>query len=108
MSLISALGKVAVNPVDDEFKKAVAQSAMLANQLEVAHTALFNLIWKNKNVTPEQMFEKYGTDAAELFRVSSAIQDILIAVKPNYKPLVPLCQVYFRADGSATTIKPVE
>lgn len=106
MSLISTLGKVVINPIDEEFKKAIAMSGMMAHQLERSHTALFNHIWNNSATTPEEILQKYGTDAVKLFQISKAIQDILIAVNPNYKTLIPPCQVYFREDGSATTIKP--
>jgi len=98
--------KPMVDPVEQTYKQCIAMSSSLAYQLEMQHTALFNKIWKNPDVTVEQILIKYGTDATKLFQVSSAIQDVLIAVNPNYKPLVPLCQVYFNEDGSATTIAP--
>ena len=86
--------------VDVEYRKAIAESSLIAQQLEAKHTALFNRVWRNPNATASQILTKYGTDCQKLFEVSSTIQTVLATVNPAYVPLVPLKPVTFSDNGA--------
>lgn len=90
--------------VNIAFSQATGKSTTLYLQLEKIHTDLFNHLWKNDDVSIEEFLVKYGKDATKLFQVSSKIQEVLIAVNPDYVPLVPTLPVTFHEDGTATTL----
>jgi hypothetical protein len=43
----------------------------------------FTAIWKNLRITPQEIFDAFGTDARELFIAASGIASVINAIKPN-------------------------
>ena len=61
------------------------------------------MIWNNaRGLTAQQLFDDYGTAAADLFTFSSSIQAMLAQADPNYTPLVPPYPYTINPDGTVT------
>lgn len=62
----------------------------------------FDTLWNNKNATPQQIFNKYGTNGYKLFE---NYRDIILFIKdkkrdPNYQEKVPTVSYIIKNDGS--------
>lgn len=66
------------------------------------HKAAFDLVWNNSKFTPGQILDQFGSDAAELFIVSSKVQTLLKEIYPNYEEAVPPYNYTLNQDGTVT------
>ena len=73
-----------------------------ATFLKMQHTEMFNMVWSNKDYTPEQIVEALGTKAASFFKLSSDTQDLLKEEDPSYIRLATPKKVTINKDGTVT------
>ncbi len=66
------------------------------------HYLMFQTIWNNHDFTPEEILAQFGTEAKELFVVSSLTQQLLQTIDPSYEPLVPPKSFIINSDGTVT------
>jgi hypothetical protein len=90
---------------DEAVNKIKKLNTGLYNFIVVQHTAGFNFIWHNKKFSAKEIIDGFGKDAVALFQLSSAIQQMLITVNPEYVPLIPPKQYTINADGTVTIIE---
>lgn len=62
----------------------------------------FNLVWNHPTLTPQQVFDSVGTDAAGLFQIASAIQTAANAIVPGVLPQTPPKSYTINQDGTVT------
>lgn len=77
----------------EEKKKAISKSRIKflvtgnIDRLIEQFNEIFNLVWDNPHgLTPQQVFDAFGTEAGDLFTVSSAIGSAILAVNPSWVP----------------------
>ena len=80
----------------------VAISSKLYRRMEAQHTAIFNMIWHDDEITAQEVFDDYGSDSASLFLFSQNIQTMLYQADPNYVPLAPPYPYTINPDGTVT------
>jgi hypothetical protein len=97
-----------VTTLEGKIKKIKQLNTQIYIKMRALHTQAFNQVWRDKDLTPKQIIEGFGTDAAALFQNSSQIQTILATVDPDYVPLaIPEgYTVTFNDNGSATVTEP--
>jgi len=86
----------------DEVLKIIESSNNISKGTDIRHKNLWNLIWNNKNVTPQEIFDVFSTDAYKLFELSSALQTLLSRVIENYQFMTPKYEYTINEDGSVT------
>lgn len=65
------------------------KSNRLYQKIKREHEKIFNMIWNNPTVSPQEILDSYGEDAIDLFTYSSSLQDLLYQVDDTYVALVP-------------------
>jgi predicted transcriptional regulator len=99
MAIFSTPKPVTVDVIVDRIK---AGNTQLYNTINQMHTQIFKAVWEQKNFTPKQIVDAFGTDAKALFELSSAVQTLLKTANPLYEPLVPKKQVTINENGTVT------
>ena len=61
----------------------VNQTARSANQLIQSWEQGFDALWNNPNATPEEILAEMGTDAGEVFELSTAMIGLMANVLPG-------------------------
>ena len=72
------------------------------------HTRLFQQLWKSPKVTPQEILDEYGTDAAQLFAFSAQLQALALGINPDYEPLVSPYEYIINPDGTVTVGEKIE
>lgn len=70
-------------------------------------TAVFNDLWTNVNLTPQQCFDAVGTDAKTLLQILSTLQSNVNALIPGKLTQTPPFQFVVNPDGTVTVGAPV-
>lgn len=65
-------------------------------------TRIFALVWDNNDLTPQQVMDALGTDAAQLFQIASAMQTAVNSIQPDSLPQSPPKSVTANDDGTVT------
>lgn len=95
------------DPADAAYRTVKNMDLALWREMEKKHTEEFNFMWKNpQGIDIEEFLKRDGKNGESRFKISAAIQGALKEANPDYKMLLPLKQVYFPGDGSATTVAP--
>jgi acyl-CoA synthetase (AMP-forming)/AMP-acid ligase II len=68
----------------------------------VRFDSLFTAVWRDPRLTPQQVFDVFGSDAASLFVFAAAIQQAVNTIAPEALPQVPLAEFAINADGTVT------
>ena len=70
---------------------------------------IFNMIWNSYENTPQEILDKFGTDAVELFIASKNAEDYLtLVLGDRYTPLVVPYEFTINEDGSVTVGDKIE
>jgi len=80
----------------------------LYHQTVSQHARLFQQFWENRKVSPQEILDEYGTDAAQLFAYSSQLQALAKGINPDYEPLVPPYAFTINRDGTVTVGEKIE
>lgn len=60
------------------------QSVDMLQNIKQIHQQMMQIVWQNKQgLTPQQVMDAFGSDAAELFQLSNALLTMLKTVKPD-------------------------
>lgn len=86
--------------VKSEFNKVLNHTKQLSAILTAVHSKIFSSIWSNPNATAQEILNCYGTNAKDIFILSSGIQQILSKADTEYLPLTPPCEVKINEDGT--------
>ena len=71
------------------------------------HESVWEMIWDNSNgLTPQEVLDSFGSDAAELFLFSSNIQTMLAAAGAGYVPVETPNEFVVNGDGTVTVGEP--
>lgn len=75
----------------------------LLNKTAKQHRELFSYVWENpEGVTAQEIFDEYGTDAVQLFVLSSGIQNLIESIDPNSPSLSTPFPYTINPDGTVT------
>ena len=99
MSIIKST-KTQAQIVTQQKELIVKKSKLLYNKIKARHEEIFNLLWENSKVTPQEILDKYGTEAKDLFIFSEKIQTLLKQVDPSYEELETPNEYTVLEDGS--------
>lgn len=77
----------------------MTQSFML---LKNQFNAIFKQVWQNKDLTPQQIFDSFGTDAAQLFLIAGTIQQAMNTIVPDSVTQAPPSPYTIHPDGTVT------
>lgn len=72
------------------------------NQLVSQFNNLFNQVWNNHTLTPQQVFDAFGTNAAVLVSVSYNTGILLNALSPGVVNSNPPHSLTINSDGTVT------
>lgn len=93
-----------------EFKKArikeLAGAAL--NLLIMSVKQSYDMIWKSEDHTPQEMFDSFGSDAAQLLLASSETQKLIKKLKPDYQYLKSPNSLTINEDGTVVVGDPIE
>jgi hypothetical protein len=62
----------------------------------------FKLVWQNRQLTPQQVFDAFGVEAVQLFQLAGAIQQMMNTLKPGCLPQTPPKPFTINEDGTVT------
>lgn len=62
----------------------------------------FNDIWNNDKLTPQQVLDSFGTNAAELFRLAGILSTAVNSATPNTLTNSPPSSININEDGTVT------
>lgn len=63
---------------------------------------LFNQVWNHPDLTPQQVMDAFGADAAQLFILAGGTQNYLNAIVPGTVTEVPPKAFVINEDGTVT------
>ena len=95
-----------------EEKQAAAKAQILARvsqsvgMIQNQFTAMFASVWMNPELTPQQVFDAMGTDAASLFQLAGLTQNFLNTLKPGLCVQQPPVAYTINQDGTVTVAEP--
>jgi hypothetical protein len=109
MALIREVAQAQRTPktVDEVFDGLVDLNTKIYNDLKLAQRRAYGAFWHNQDVTPMQLAQKMGTDAAAYFMASAKVSEALSMMNPAHVPIaVPEgYEVAFGQDGTVTITK---
>ena len=77
------------------------------NEVTATFKNLFQMVWSNPQLNPQQVLDAFGKDAAQLFLIASAFQNAVNTVVPGTINQVPPYQVTINNDGTVTVGAPI-
>ena len=89
-------------------KRIVATSTAMFRRMKQEHARIFNMLWKNPKVTPQEILGQYGEEAAALFAFSSQIQAMATAIDPGFVALIPPYNYTINPNGTVTVGEKIE
>lgn len=101
INIFNTEGKI-VDPINELVDTIIQTNISGLNRLIRNHERNFKLIWNHPEITPQEIFDKFGESAIQLFQASAATQQYIQAVKPDYEPLVPPYNFEINEDGTVT------
>ena len=112
MSLIS---NIPTGPTEPTTEQLIARtnsrikkvSLNIYKTMENRHESVWDLIWNNKDgLTPQEILDSFGSDAAELFLFSGSIQAMLASAGAGYVPVETPNEFVVNGDGTVTVGDP--
>ena len=93
----------------ERLKKQVARKSYETFQAMVGnYSEIKRMMWQNQQgLTPQQAFDALGTNAAELFQLSSVLVQAVNSVKPNTLDPAQPYEFTVNEDGTVTVGDPV-
>ena len=88
--------------VADVVKKIKLSNLVLYKKILQAVNDGFSIIWGNKNFTAQEIFDAFGTEAKDLFILSSDLQTLLAKANPSFEPMIPPHPYTINQDGTVT------
>lgn len=82
------------------------QINIMFNQLKTAFTSVFNAVWNNPNLTAQQVFTAFATDAAQLITIASTTQTMMNTIQPGTLTQTPPMGITVNSDNTVTVITP--
>lgn len=76
--------------------------AMVFGYLRDNFSVSFEAVWNNAELTPQEVFDSYGTDSLQLFMIAGATQAMLNAIVPGSSTQVPPYHYTIHQDGTVT------
>ena len=84
-------------------KRVRRQCKSMFAQIKNNHLLLWDLIWNNdQGLSPQEVLDKMGTDAAELFELSDSIQQLASSACMDYVAKVTPNEYTLNEDGTVT------
>jgi len=81
----------------------VAGMSTLFAHLKAEHERLAQIVWNNpRGMTPQEVLDGFGADAAELFRLSSLLVQVLNEAEPGGYPYQTPNEFTINGDGTVT------
>ena len=99
MSIINISKTVSVEDIVNKIKQG---NTSIYRIVEAVIRNNFHFIWENRDFTPKQIIDAFGTDAKDLFILSGTLQALLKQVNPDYVEQVPTKEFTIEADGKIT------
>ena len=72
------------------------------NNLERAVHESYYLLWRNKDLAPQEIMDSFGTKASTIFLVSLKTQEFIKVINPDYTSLVTPYEYTINVDGTVT------
>jgi hypothetical protein len=97
-----------INEIPLATKQQLAKNKMNAQingtlgQFQSSIASLMAFFWLNPELTPQQMSDAFGTDAATLFVLMSKVSTFMNDVKPNSLNISPTKAFVINQDGTVT------
>ncbi len=82
-----------------QLRSSTSQSLL---QLKNQFVTNFNLVWAHPTLSPQEVFDSVGTDAAQLFLIAGTIQAAVNTLVPGLLPQTPPKAYTINADGTVT------
>jgi hypothetical protein len=103
MSILENAQKTTEEKIYDTRTEITKISTRLYSKINKQHAKIFNLVWNNsEGLTPQEVFDEYGTEASSLFVFCSGIQQMLVQANESYELLVPTHSYVINEDGTVT------
>jgi hypothetical protein len=83
------------------------QLNQLYSQIIKVSVSNFNAIWSNPKLTPQQCFDAFGTNAANLLQVYATMQTAMNAIVPDSLPQAAPNALTVNSDGTVTVGAPL-
>lgn len=77
-------------------------STALLSQMKQTAKIQFDLVWKNKDYTPQQVSDMLGVEAVAAMDAHYNLQVLIASVDPTWVPLVPPLGYTRNQDGTIT------
>ena len=71
-------------------------------QLQGQFTSMFASVWLNPELTAQEVFDAFGTDAAAMFMIAAQTQGFLNTLKPGSCTQIPPKTYTINADGTVS------
>jgi thioredoxin-related protein len=80
-----------------------ARSELLYDFIAKEYEAIFGMVWNGvEGMTHQELFDKFGVEAADLMVFSAQIQQMLVAANPSYVPPQRPNEITINEDGTVT------
>ena len=96
MALIKDADKVSLSDVIK------IQNTVCLNQMKRTAKNVFNLVWNNSSLSPQEVCDVLGVDAAKGFDAHAKLQELIYFIDSSWVPLVPPVAYVKNEDGTVT------
>ena len=83
----------------DEIKM---QNTMCLQVMKATAKNVFEIMWNNPTLTPQQICDQMGTNATLAFEAHSKLQELIYLIDPSWEPLVPPFEYTKNQNGTIT------
>lgn len=92
--------------IKDARSRIIAHAQNGLDQLIINVRVSFSLIWNSNGITPQEILDAFGKDAASLFIASAKAQKLIKELYPDYQFLIAPEKITLNPDGTVTVGEP--
>lgn len=96
--------KTAEQIADEQIVAINAHADASLENFKINYQTSFDLVWKNPNSTPQEIFNRLGCQAVQLFLRARAVVSCLKEIDPSYVDPVPPVEYTINDNGTVTVL----
>ena len=103
MNLLSPI--IQTETAEDHAKKRIFMlTSEIFQQMKITHNEVYRTVWKHPSLTPQQVLDALGTNAASLFVLGADQISLILKYDPSFpeESWKPPFKVIFNEDGTVT------
>ncbi len=90
---------------ESEVEKIAKHNAYCLSVMKMTAKNTYDLLWLNKNKTPQDICNSLGAEAVKAFELHGALQELIYSLDNSWVPLVPLKKYTKNENGTVSIVE---